>query len=269
MSVSREKPGAGSSERWARAAEADERSFPPVAEFGLRDNDPDLAAMDDSEDPRALERQRALMSPAARERRARFARYVAAAMGVSLVLLVAAGVKTSLLAPPDERASRTALAGPAQPLRSESAAPEPAAAPPVRPEEKLAPPPAQPIPDVVVAPQPSSSTAIVVAPASAAPAVAVASASAAPAVAAAPTAGAAKAREASRFALERGNLGTAVAAGERSVALDPSDGEAWLVLGAAYQARGELAQAKRCYRLCVEQGTRGPKAECRAMAQGE
>jgi tetratricopeptide (TPR) repeat protein len=222
--------------------------------------------MDDSEDPRALERQRALMSPAARERRARFARYVAAAMGVSLVLLVAAGVKTSLLAPPDEPASKTALAGPAQPLRSESAGPEPAAPPPLRPEGKLAPPPAQPIPDVAVAPQPSS-TAIVVAPASAAPAVA--SASAAPAVAAAPTAGAAKEREASRFALERGDLGTAVAAGERSVALDPSDGEAWLVLGAAYQARGELAQAKRCYRLCVEQGTRGPKAECRAMAQGE
>jgi Flp pilus assembly protein TadD len=121
----------------------------------------------------------------------------------------------------------------------------------------LAPPPAQPTPDVVVAPQPSSS-AIVVAPASAAPA-----------LAAAPAAGAAKEREASRFALERGDLGTAVAAGERSVALDPSDGEAWLVLGAAYQARGELAQAKRCYRLCVEQGTRGPKAECRAMAQGE
>jgi tetratricopeptide (TPR) repeat protein len=257
VSVSREKPGAGSSKPWARSAEADERSFPPVAEFGLRDNDPGLAAMDETEDPRALERQRALMSPTARERRARFARYVAAAMGVSLVLLAAAGVKTSLLATPDEPASKTAFAGPAHPLRSESPAPEPATPPPVRPEEKLAPPPAQPTPDVVVAPQPSSS-AIVVAPASAAPA-----------VAAAPAAGAAKEREASRFALERGDLGTAVAAGERSVALDPSDGEAWLVLGAAYQARGELAQAKRCYRLCVEQGTRGPKAECRAMAQGE
>jgi type IV secretory pathway VirB10-like protein len=258
VSVSREKPRAGSAEPWAQAVEADEASFPPVAEFGLRGGDPDLAAMDETEDPRGLERQRALMSPAARQRRARFAKYVAAAMGVSLVVLAAAVLKTSRPAAPSESTAKVARAGPAPaPSRAVSPAPESAAPEPVRAEATPAPPPAPPTAEVLVEPQPSSS------------AVAVASSSPAPPVPAAPPAGATKEREASRFALERGDLGTAVAAGERSVALDPSDGEAWLVLGAAYQARGELAQAKRCYRACVEQGSRGPKAECRAMAQGE
>ncbi len=258
MSVGSEKPRVGSREPWAQAVQADEGSFPPVAEFGLRGGDPNLAAMDDSEDPRALERQRALMSPAARERRARFAKYVAVAMGVSLVLLAAAVVKTSLPASPSESLAKVALAGPAQ-APSRSASPAPVAAPPapVRSEATPVQPLTQPTPDVAIEPLPSSS------------AVAVAPPSVPPPIPAAPLGGATKEREASRFALERGDLGTAVASGERSVALDPSDGEAWLVLGAAYQARGELAQAKRCYRACVEQGTRGPKAECRAMAQGE
>jgi type IV secretory pathway VirB10-like protein len=215
--------------------------------------------MDETEDPRGLERQRALMSPAARERRARFAKYVAVAMGVSLVLLAAAVLKTSLPAPPTEStAPKVALGAPAPaPPRAVSPAPEPAAPAPVRAQAPPAQPLPPPTPEVVVEPQPSSSAVAVASPSSAAPAPA------------ASTAGATKEREASRFALERGDLGTAIAAGERAVALDPSDGEAWLVLGAAYQARGELAQAKRCYRACVEQGTRGPKAECRAMAQGE
>ena len=258
MSVSGEKPRPGSSEAWTRGVEADDGSFPPVAEFGLRGGDSGLAEMDDTDDPRALERQRALMSPAAKERRARFAKYVGGAMVVSLLLCAAAVVKTSLPAASTEPA---AFGAPAPTPLAHAAPPERVASPPERvasPPERVETP-ALPVPvaaNAVVEPQASSSATAPVP-------------SQAPPAAALPAQGAAKEREASRFALERGDLGGAVAAGERSVALDPTDGEAWLVLGAAYQARGEFAQARRCYRSCVEQGTRGPKAECRAMAQGE
>jgi len=70
---------------------------------------------------------------------------------------------------------------------------------------------------------------------------------------------------AAKAALERGANGAAIAAGERSVALDPSDGEAWLVLGGAYQAMGNNGQAKRCYNACVSQGKKGPISDCRDM----
>lgn len=69
----------------------------------------------------------------------------------------------------------------------------------------------------------------------------------------------------SRKALERGKLDDAIAAGERSVALDTEDGEAWLILGAAYQEKGKLAEARRCYSSCMKQGKRGPRHECAAM----
>jgi tetratricopeptide (TPR) repeat protein len=68
-----------------------------------------------------------------------------------------------------------------------------------------------------------------------------------------------------RVELERGRVAASIEAGERSVALDPSDGEAWLILGAAYQQKGNTADARRCYRTCVDQATRGPKGECAAM----
>ncbi len=66
----------------------------------------------------------------------------------------------------------------------------------------------------------------------------------------------------SRAALEAGNYGAAIASGERSVALDPADGEAWQLLGGAYQAKGNMGQARRCYDACIHQGKRGPIAEC-------
>jgi Flp pilus assembly protein TadD len=69
----------------------------------------------------------------------------------------------------------------------------------------------------------------------------------------------------SRTSLERGKLADAIEAGERSVALDPTDGEAWLILGAAYQQKGNSKEARRCYKACVEQGKRGPRGECGAM----
>lgn len=68
-----------------------------------------------------------------------------------------------------------------------------------------------------------------------------------------------------RRALESGRLAVAITAGERSVALDPTDGEAWLLLGAAQQEKGNLAEARRAYTACVKQGKRGPLSECNAM----
>jgi CheY-like chemotaxis protein len=47
---------------------------------------------------------------------------------------------------------------------------------------------------------------------------------------------------------------------------DPSNAEAWLTLGAAYQNLGNKAQAQNAYRSCAKQAS-GPRvAECRALA---
>ncbi len=66
-------------------------------------------------------------------------------------------------------------------------------------------------------------------------------------------------------ALEARRLSEAVEAGERATVLDPADGEAWLILGAAYQEKGQLLDARRCYRTCVTQGRSDPRGECAAM----
>jgi hypothetical protein len=65
--------------------------------------------------------------------------------------------------------------------------------------------------------------------------------------------------------LDQGAFAKAVEAGERSVALDPADGEAWLMLGAAYQSMGKGAEARRSFSSCVAEGKKGPIGECRAM----
>ena len=49
------------------------------------------------------------------------------------------------------------------------------------------------------------------------------------------------------------------------MALDPTDGEAWLLLGAAYQEKGLNAEARRAFTSCLKEGKRGPMGECRAM----
>jgi tetratricopeptide (TPR) repeat protein len=67
--------------------------------------------------------------------------------------------------------------------------------------------------------------------------------------------------------LDRGAFAKAVEAGQRSVAVDPSDGEAWLLLGAAYQSLGRVGDAKRSFSACLRQGKKGPLAECKAMLQ--
>jgi Flp pilus assembly protein TadD len=94
----------------------------------------------------------------------------------------------------------------------------------------------------------------------------VASASAPPAAAEAPLAPAKTAAQEKRDCqvfLDRGSNGAAIAAGQRSVSLDASDGEAWLLLGAALQVTGRNGEAKRAYSSCVKQGTHGPIGDCK------
>jgi tetratricopeptide (TPR) repeat protein len=96
-----------------------------------------------------------------------------------------------------------------------------------------------------------------------------------PATAAAPpslTAGdkaksAAQEKRDARTLLERYRAKDAILAGERAVALDPTDGEAWLILGAAYQEAGQLDGARRAFQACLKQAKRGPVDECRAMLE--
>jgi outer membrane biosynthesis protein TonB len=67
-------------------------------------------------------------------------------------------------------------------------------------------------------------------------------------------------------AFERGDLGKALIAGQDAIALDPTDAEAWLVVGAVHQQRGNDAAARKIYRSCASQARRGPRDECVALS---
>jgi Flp pilus assembly protein TadD len=72
-------------------------------------------------------------------------------------------------------------------------------------------------------------------------------------------------KQASQQALELGKVGLATSLGERSVALDPTDADSWLILGAAYIQAGDNKNARRCFSSCVKQATSGARRECVAM----
>ncbi len=74
-----------------------------------------------------------------------------------------------------------------------------------------------------------------------------------------------QAKQDAEKALEKGHAAQAIEAGERAVALDPTDAEAWLILGAGYDQRGAFAQARRCFATCAKVATRGPRRECAAL----
>jgi cytochrome c-type biogenesis protein CcmH/NrfG len=75
------------------------------------------------------------------------------------------------------------------------------------------------------------------------------------------------ARELARGALARGDVARAVSTGIESVELDPSDAEAWLVLGAAEMAYGKRRDARSTFTACTKIATRGPRHECAQMLQ--
>jgi hypothetical protein len=67
-------------------------------------------------------------------------------------------------------------------------------------------------------------------------------------------------------ALERGQAARAIDLARRATQASPGNADAWLTLGAAYDAAGQSGAAKAAYRACVQNG-RGPSVnECRALA---
>ena len=72
-------------------------------------------------------------------------------------------------------------------------------------------------------------------------------------------------REVARTALSRGAVDTAIERGIESVEADPSDAEAWLVLGAAQMAKGQNAESRSTFVTCTKMATHGPRNECSQM----
>jgi tetratricopeptide (TPR) repeat protein len=65
--------------------------------------------------------------------------------------------------------------------------------------------------------------------------------------------------------LERNAVGRAIELARRATQADPGDAEAWLTLGAAYDAAGNASQARKAYRQCVDRARPPRVAECRAL----
>jgi CheY-like chemotaxis protein len=65
--------------------------------------------------------------------------------------------------------------------------------------------------------------------------------------------------------LERGNAPRAIELARRATVADPSNAEAWLTLGAAYDAAGHRGQARAAYRSCIDNGKGGRVSECQAL----
>jgi len=218
-----------------------------------------------------------LMTAEAKRRRQHFQKYVKAAVAISIVLCVAALIRVGIRRNHGEESDAA--------MAATSVRPTPTVVVPEPPKAKPAEPP--PPPEATAAPAETAAAAVEpAASASAAPSAepapsASAVASAAPSAEPAPSASAAavasaepteldpkaalKEKRKSQQFLEMGKVADAIEHGEQSVKLDPTDAEAWLLLGAAYQMKGDQKEARRCFRSCISEGKRGPKGECMAM----
>jgi len=67
-------------------------------------------------------------------------------------------------------------------------------------------------------------------------------------------------------ALAKGATARAVELARQAVAASPSNADAWLTLGAAYQTSGNSGAAKDAYRSCVAQAHSANVSECRVLA---
>ncbi|MFO0637787.1 MAG: hypothetical protein U0183_01145 [Polyangiaceae bacterium] len=72
-------------------------------------------------------------------------------------------------------------------------------------------------------------------------------------------------KKACQRALDGSKFKDAITQCEASTAADPTDGEAWLLLGASYDQLGRKADARAAYQSCVQKGKRGPTGECAAL----
>jgi len=109
-------------------------------------------------------------------------------------------------------------------------------------------------PPRVVAPPPPAPTRVVERPAAERPA------------AARPEPGGGSLVNQAQRALSRGSTERAVALAQQAVAANPGDADAWLTLGAAYQASGNPAAARGAYQSCVAQAHSADVGECRMLA---
>ncbi len=209
-------------------------------------------------DPKVVHKMR----PEVRERRARFTRIVQGVVVGLMVLCVVAAYAA--------RRSRALAAN----APTKKAAPAPVVAavePPARPQTVAAvdPPPPEPAASQGAAEPPPAAepaaTAAQPSEKSAEGAKAEAPVAADQPAAEPPAKTAAEEKHDAQVALERGQVKKAIEAGERSVALDETDGDAWLLLGAAYEMAGKNGEARRCFTACLKQGKKGRLGECRAM----
>lgn len=262
----------------AGSVEGDEISVPPVGDLAI-----DEKFFSDGDVSRHLAQETEVIEgdaltvpdtmtrksmPYAVERRARFSRYVKWAVAGAAVVCVAALARTAF----SPKAPVTALRNSATTVAEPPPAAEPKAAPPAvaaKAEET-------PTPTTSTGPAAAASAATI-APATADPTPSVSATTAAPAEPAPSAATTLEAKpedvtgnakdekkKAVSF-LEKRKLADAIEAGERSVKLDPTDGEAWLILGAAYQEKGNMTEARRAYASCVKEAKTGPRNECAKM----
>lgn len=126
--------------------------------------------------------------------------------------------------------------------------------------------PSTPSPSPVAAPPPVAAAATP-APASTAPAHYVASPPAreAPLQTSVDPAKGSLVAQASR-ALSSGATARAVELARQAVAANPGNADAWLTLGAAYQASGNPTAARDAYRSCMAQAHSANLSECRVLA---
>jgi Flp pilus assembly protein TadD len=67
-------------------------------------------------------------------------------------------------------------------------------------------------------------------------------------------------------ALRKGDTARAVELARQATSRNPSDAEAWLTLGAAYQAFGNASAARDAYRTCAKVAHSANVNECRVLA---
>jgi Flp pilus assembly protein TadD len=68
-------------------------------------------------------------------------------------------------------------------------------------------------------------------------------------------------------ALQTGATEQALAFARQAVVENPADPQAWLTLGAAYQASGNPAGAKEAYRSCIAHARGADVSHCRVLAR--
>lgn len=67
-------------------------------------------------------------------------------------------------------------------------------------------------------------------------------------------------------ALERGDEDKAIAFASRYTKAKPAEAFGWLILGAAYQQKGDMSKAREVYRTCATQASGHGLGECRALS---